>query len=84
MYRVIWDRWADVSHRARSETILAAYEQLHGREIHDRIMFSAGMTFAEADDSGILSYDLEVLLRVRDPVTLEQCRDAMRKINAAR
>jgi hypothetical protein len=74
---VIWDQWAPVTDEERAATIWQAYEQVEGKEFRDRIVLAIGVTVPEAYESGLLPYQVLPAVRKGDPVTLEQCRQAM-------
>lgn len=74
---VIWDKWEGVPDEDRVATILHAYEQVEGGDFRDRIALVIGLTVPEATESGLLPVQVTTALRKDDPVTLEQCRDAM-------
>ena len=75
--RVIWDKWEPHTHEHRSATILWAYQQALGKDYADRITLATGLTVPEARALGILPFQIIPALRPDDPVTAEQCRDAM-------
>lgn len=74
---VFWDRWAGLPDEDRSEVILQAYEQVEGKAYRDRIALAFGLTLPEAHESGLLPYRVLPLLRKGDPVSAEQCQDAL-------
>ena len=74
---VIWDKWAPLTDEERAATILQAYEQVEGREFRDRIALAIGLTVPEAFESGLLPFQIVTAVRREDPVTPEQCREAM-------
>jgi hypothetical protein len=74
---VLWDAWEGVPDEDRAATILQAYEQAEGKEFRDRIALAIGLTIPEAVEAGLLPFQVTALLRKGDPVTPEQCRDAM-------
>src|SRR6266446_5364437 len=61
----------------RTATILRAYEQAEGREYRDRIALASGLTVPEAQAAGMLPYQVIAAVRKGDPVTAEQCRQAL-------
>jgi hypothetical protein len=75
--RVIWDKWEPVAHDNRSATILMAYQQALGKDYADRITLATGLTVPEGRASGILPFQVLPALRRGDPVTDQQCREAM-------
>jgi hypothetical protein len=74
---VIWDEWDRLPHEDRTKTILQAYEQAEGRDYRERIALASGLTVPEAHAAGMLPFELFPALRKDDPVTMEQCREAM-------
>lgn len=74
---VIWDKWEPVSDEDRYRTILQAYEAVEGKTFCDRIVLALGLTVPEATEAGMLPFHITTALRRDDPVTLEQCREAM-------
>jgi hypothetical protein len=74
---VIWDKWEPVPDEERAATILQAYEQVEGASFRDRIALAIGLTTPEAYESGLLPYRITTALREGDPVTPEQCRQAL-------
>ena len=50
---VIWDDWAPLGSIERSEVIMDAYEQLHGRGSAVNVTIAMGLTPLEADRLGI-------------------------------
>jgi len=74
---VIWDEWDRVPLEDRTATILRAYEQAEGREFRDRIALASGLTVPEAHAAGMLPYQVIAAVRTSDPVTKDQCRQAL-------
>ena len=74
---VIWDEWDRVPLEDRTATILTAYEQVEGRDYRNRIALASGLTVPEAHAAGMLPYRVIPALRKGDPVTAEQCRQAL-------
>ena len=74
---VIWDEWDPLSLEDRTATILRAYEQAEGRPYREKITLASGLTLPEAVGAGMLPYQVIPALRRGDPVTLEECRQAM-------
>jgi len=74
---VIWDKWVPLSDEDRAATVRYAYEEVEGKEFRDRIALSIGLTVPEAYESGMLPYQVTAALRKGDPVTAEQCAQAM-------
>ena len=50
---VIWDDWPPLGSIERSEVIMDAYEQVHGRGQTANVTVALGLTPAEADRLGI-------------------------------
>lgn len=50
---VIWDQWAQMPLRERSELILEAYESVHGPVRSTQVMAATGLTEQEAKQMGI-------------------------------
>src|SRR5437016_8057467 len=74
---VLWDEWDRIPLEDRTATILRAYEQAEGRDYRDRIALASGLTIPEAHAAGMLPYQVIPALRRSDPVTMEQCRQAL-------
>jgi hypothetical protein len=74
---VIWDEWDRVPLEDRTATILRAYEQAEGKDYPDRIALASGLTVPEAYAAGMLPYSILLAIRAGDPVTVEQCRQAL-------
>src|SRR5271168_644509 len=74
---VIWDEWDCVPLEDRTATILRAYEQAEGPESRDRIALASGLTVPEAHAAGMLPVQTFPAVRKGDPVTLDQCRQAL-------
>lgn len=74
---VVWDKWAPLSDEDRAAIILQAYERVEGEEFRDRIALAIGLTVPEAYESGLLPYQIMTAIRPGDPVTPEQCAQAM-------
>ncbi len=74
---VIWDKWEPISEEDRFHTILQAYEEVEGKAFRERIALALGLTVPEAIETGLLPFQVTTALRSSDPVTLEQCREAM-------
>lgn len=73
----IWDKWLPLSDEERSTVIRHAYEEVEGKEFRDRIALAIGLTFPEAFESGLLPFQIMSAVRKGDPVTSEQCANAM-------
>jgi hypothetical protein len=74
---VVWDKWDTVPDKDRAETVAEAYRQVEGDEFRSRISLLDALTVPEAVEAGLLPYRVLPLLRKGDPVTAEQCREAM-------
>jgi hypothetical protein len=74
---VVWDEWDRLSLEDRTSIILRAYELAEGRGYRDRIALASGLTVPEAYGAGMLPFQIIPALRRGDPVTPEQCRQAM-------
>ena len=74
---VVWDKWDRLPLEERTEIILRAYEQAEGPGARERIALASGLTVPEAHASGMLPFEIITALRKSDPVTAEQCREAM-------
>ncbi len=74
---VIWDEWDRLPLEERTAVILRAYEIAEGRAYRDSIALASGLTFPEAYAAGMLPFQVFPALRASDPVTPEQCRQAM-------
>jgi hypothetical protein len=74
---VIWDKWDRLPHEDRTATILRAYEKAEGPDYRRKITLATGLTVLEAHAAGLLPFHIIPALRKGDPVTLEQCRQAM-------
>lgn len=74
---VIWDEWDRLPFEERTDVILRAYDQAEGRGYRDRIALASGLTVPEAHAAGMLPVQVITALRRGDPVTLEECRQAM-------
>lgn len=74
---VIWDEWNDVPYEDRSVAILQAYEDAEGKAVRERIALATGFTVPEAYETGLLPFQVLALVRKDDPISAEQCRQAM-------
>jgi hypothetical protein len=74
---VVWDAWMNIPLEDRTSTILAAYEKAGETDFRTRIALASGLTVPEAAVAGMLPYRVSPALRKSDPVTLEECRQAM-------
>jgi hypothetical protein len=80
---VIWDRWEPLADAERVACILQAYEQAESQEFRDRIAMTVGLTMPEAREYGLLPFHVFPAVRRGDPVTLDQCREAMLRLGAS-
>lgn len=74
---VVWDEWKHLPLEDRTSTVLSAYEVAEGKEYRARIALASGLTVPEAVAAGMLPYRIIPAWRKRDPVTQEQCHQAM-------
>lgn len=74
---VIWDAWDRVPLEDRTSIILRAYDLVEGRDYRNRIALASGLTVPEAHAAGMLAFQIMTAIRAGDPVTLDQCRQAM-------
>jgi hypothetical protein len=74
---VIWDDWNRVPTDERVAIIGRAYEIAEGVAARDRIALASGLTVPEATASGMLPYQVGTALRKSDPVSFEECWQAM-------
>lgn len=74
---VIWDDWKDLPLEQRTLIIQAAIEQADGKDYRARVALSSGLTVPEGVAAGVLPYQIVPAHRKGDPVTAEQCREAM-------
>lgn len=74
---VIWDDWDQISLEDRTATILRAFEKAEGKMYAERIALASGLTLPEAHAAGMLPCEVIAALRKGDPLTLEDCRNAM-------
>ena len=68
---------------ARTSVIVDAYKTAEGQEFCDRIALASGMTIPEGAVAGLLPYHVAAAVRKSDPVSFEQCRDAMKAERAS-
>src|SRR5262245_55718119 len=68
----------------RLAVIRRAYEFAEGAEYRDKIVIASGFTAPEATETGLLPFQIATALRRSDPVTLEQCHQAMLAEGASR
>jgi hypothetical protein len=82
---VVWDKWEGVPDKDRIGVILDAYEQAEGKEYRDRITLSAGWTFPEARELGLVLYRVELspTARSSSPELLAQYHEALRRMGAS-
>jgi hypothetical protein len=74
---VLWDEWDRIPHEDRTAVILRAYERAEGAQARQQITLASGLTTPEAHAAGMLPVQIITGLRSGDPVTLDQCRQAM-------
>jgi len=74
---VIWDAWDRLPQENRTVTILRAYELVEGGDYRDRVALASGLTVPEAYSIGMLPFQIIPVLRKSDPVTPEECLEAM-------
>jgi hypothetical protein len=74
---VIWDVWDRLSLEDRTATVFRAYELAEGPQYSQRIALASGLTVPEAHAAGMLPYQIIPALREGDPVTVDECRQAM-------
>lgn len=74
---VVWDEWDRVPMDERTWVILRAFELAEGTGYRNQIALANGLTVPEATVAGLLPYQVGTALRRDDPVTYEQCRQAM-------
>jgi hypothetical protein len=74
---VIWDAWDRLPLEDRTGVILHAYDLAEGRGYRDRVALASGLTVPEASAAGMLPFQIIPALRKGDPVTAEQCRQAL-------
>jgi len=74
---VLWDEWRDVPHELRVQVIRAAYLSAEGESYVGDLALVTGLTFPEAYEAGMLPFQVAPSIREGDPVTLDQCREAM-------
>lgn len=80
---VLWDRWEEVPHDVRVDVIRRAYLDVEGQEVVDKLALAVGMTYPEAYEAEMLPYEIVPLLRKGDPVTEEECLEAMKAQGAS-
>jgi hypothetical protein len=74
---VVWDIWDRLPLEDRTEIILEAYGRAEGRGAAEQVALASGLTVPEAYSAGMLPFQIITALRRDDPVTSEQCREAM-------
>lgn len=74
---VVWDEWDHLALEERTRIILRAYESALGAVYRDRIALASGLTVPEAHAAGMLPFQIITARREGDPVTIEQCHEAM-------
>jgi hypothetical protein len=80
---VVWDDWASLSYEDRTSIILEAYGRAEGADFRKNIVLASGLTVPEAESAGMLPFQVIAALRKDDPVTAEQCREAMIDVGAS-
>ncbi len=80
---VIWDEWEPLGDEERVATIKQAYAEVEGDEFRDRLALAIGLTVPEAHDAGLLPVQVATALRESDPVTVDQCQEAMIQLGAS-
>lgn len=80
---VIWDQWEPLTDEDRVATIKQAYAEVEGDDFRQRLALAIGLTVPEAHEAGLLPVQVTTALRPSDPVTREQCRDAMIEVGAS-
>ncbi len=73
---VIWDAWDRMTGGDRMDVIRGAYERTDPDRAKQLAMTN-GLTVPEAHAAGWLPFQIIPALRATDPVTPEQCREAM-------
>src|SRR5688500_17211641 len=53
---VVWDRFAEIPGKQRTELILDAFEESEGIDFRQRISMALGLTVPEATDIGLLPF----------------------------
>jgi hypothetical protein len=74
---VLWDEWDRLPLEDRIAVILRAYDLAEGRGYRERVALASGLTIPEAHAAGMLPFQIIPALRKGDPVTAEQCRQAL-------
>ena len=74
---VIWDEWDRLPLEERESVILQAYKLAEGQEYCDRIAVASALTVPEAHAAGMLPFEIIPARRDTDPVSWEQCTQAM-------
>ncbi|MCA9207237.1 MAG: hypothetical protein KDA55_02730 [Planctomycetales bacterium] len=80
---VIWDQWDGIEENERVDVILQAYEDAEGKAFRDRVMLAIGLTTPEARDAGLLPVQVTAAVRSSDPVSVEDCQQAMIDVGAS-
>ncbi len=80
---VIWDEWDRLPMEDRTTAILQAYNRAED-EKREKIALASGLTVPEAVAAGMLPFVIIPAVRKGDPVTMEQCRQAMIDEGASR
>ncbi|WP_425617608.1 hypothetical protein NA78x_001289 [Anatilimnocola sp. NA78] len=74
---VIWDAWDRMPLEERTRVVRRAYELVEGSASQDGLVLASGLTVSEAHAAGMLPYFIMTARRESDPVTLDECRQAM-------
>jgi hypothetical protein len=74
---VVWDKWERIPLEDRTAVIFRAYDLAEGPGFSATIALASGLTVPEAHAAGMLPFQIIPALRREDPVTLEQCHQAM-------
>lgn len=81
---VVWDAWEPLQVDERVAVILRAYELAEGVEARNRIFLATGTTVPEATAAGMLPYQVSTALRKSDPVSFDDCWNAMLEEGASK
>ena len=74
---VVWDDWNQMAFDERTAVILRAYELAEGSAYRSRIALANGLTVPEATAAGMLPFQVTTAIRKSDPVSFDECRNAM-------
>src|SRR5207245_1809098 len=81
---VVWDEWDRLPLDERTRVILRAYERAEGLPYRNKIALATGLTVPEATSAGLMPYQITTALRKGDPVSFQECWDAMLAEGASR